>query len=45
MLQQDTPDDYVIATGESWSVREFLDRSFRMSDWIGRNTSSSTRDI
>jgi GDPmannose 4,6-dehydratase len=24
MLQQDTPDDYVIATGESWSVREFL---------------------
>jgi GDPmannose 4,6-dehydratase len=25
MLQQDTPDDYVIATGESWSVRDFLD--------------------
>jgi GDPmannose 4,6-dehydratase len=24
MLQQDIPDDYVIATGESWSVREFL---------------------
>ena len=24
MLQQDTPDDYVIATGESWSVRDFL---------------------
>ena len=24
MLQQDTPDDYVIATGESHSVREFL---------------------
>lgn len=28
MLQQDEPDDYVIATGESWSVREFLDRAF-----------------
>jgi len=25
MLQQDSPDDYVIATGESHSVREFLD--------------------
>ena len=24
MLQQETPDDYVIATGESWSVRDFL---------------------
>jgi GDPmannose 4,6-dehydratase len=28
MLQQDQPDDCVIATGESWSVREFLDRAF-----------------
>ncbi len=25
MLQQDEPDDYVIATGEAHSVREFLD--------------------
>ena len=25
MLQQDSPDDYVVATGESHSVREFLD--------------------
>ncbi len=25
MLQQDAPDDYVVATGESHSVREFLD--------------------
>ncbi len=24
MLQQDTPDDYVVATGQSYSVREFL---------------------
>jgi GDPmannose 4,6-dehydratase len=28
MLQQDKPDDYVIATGESHSVREFLDEVF-----------------
>jgi GDPmannose 4,6-dehydratase len=28
MLQQDQPDDYVIATGQSWTVKEFLDRAF-----------------
>lgn len=28
MLQQDAPDDYVIATGETHSVREFLDLAF-----------------
>jgi GDPmannose 4,6-dehydratase len=28
MLQQDEPDDYVIATGESHSVREFLEATF-----------------
>ena len=28
MLQQDQPDDYVIATNESHSVREFLDLAF-----------------
>jgi GDPmannose 4,6-dehydratase len=28
MLQQDTPDDYVIATGESYSVRDCLDIAF-----------------
>jgi GDPmannose 4,6-dehydratase len=28
MLQQDSPDDYVIATGESHSVREFLEEAF-----------------
>jgi GDPmannose 4,6-dehydratase len=29
MLQQEKPDDYVIATGESHTVREFLDCVFR----------------
>jgi GDPmannose 4,6-dehydratase len=28
MLQQDQPDDYVIATGETHSIREFLDVAF-----------------
>jgi GDPmannose 4,6-dehydratase len=28
MLQQDSPDDYVIATGEQHSVREFCQRAF-----------------
>ena len=28
MLQQDTPDDYVVATGETHSVKEFLDAVF-----------------
>ena len=29
MLQQDTPEDYVVSTGESHSVREFADLAFR----------------
>lgn len=28
MLQRDTPDDYVVATGETHSVREFLEEAF-----------------
>lgn len=32
MLQQKNPDDYVIATGETHSIREFLDIAF---DYIG----------
>lgn len=36
ILQQDTPDDYVIATGETHSIREFLTEAFSLagiSDW------------
>ncbi|HHY87117.1 MAG TPA: GDP-mannose 4,6-dehydratase [Verrucomicrobia bacterium] len=35
MLQQDEPDDYVIATGETHSVREFLEEAFSYAglDW------------
>ncbi len=32
MLQQDMPDDYVIATGESHSVREFVEEVFSYLD-------------
>ena len=34
-LQQNKPDDYVVATGESYSVREFLAASFGLLglDW------------
>ena len=32
MLQQDSPEDYVIATGESHSVREFLEEVFGYLD-------------
>lgn len=39
MLQQDAPDDYVIATGEQRSVREFCEAAFREIgveiDWSG----------
>ena len=36
MLQHETPDDYVVATGETHSVREFLDIAFKhigIDDW------------
>lgn len=33
MLQQDTPEDFVIATGETHSVREFLEAAFQ---YIGK---------
>ena len=28
MLQQDEPDDYVVATGETHSIEEFVERAF-----------------
>ena len=34
MLQQQIPDDYVIATGETHSVREFVEAAFQ---FVGRN--------
>jgi len=43
MLQQDEPDDYVLGTGESHSVREFVDVAFNHAgielEWKGTGTS------
>jgi len=36
MLQQDKPDDFVIATGETHSVKEFVEKSFKV---IGKTIS------
>lgn len=36
MLQQETPDDYVVATGSTYSIRQFLDAAFNaagISNW------------
>ncbi len=36
MLQQDAADDYVIATGETWSIRDYLELAFKhvgIEDW------------
>ena len=39
MLQQDEPDDYVIATGEQYSVRDFVDKAAPLFglkiEWMG----------
>jgi GDPmannose 4,6-dehydratase len=41
ILQQEQPDDYVLATGESHSVREFVERAFACVDrevvWRGQD--------
>ena len=43
ILQQPTPDDYVIATGETHTVREFVERAFAENgifiEWAGQGTS------
>ncbi len=48
MLQQETPDDFVIATGETHSVREFVEKSFAelaMSlVWEGQGLEETGRD-
>lgn len=41
MLQQEKPDDYVVATGEMHSVREFVEKSFQHAgieiEWQGKD--------
>ena len=42
MLQQDAPDDYVLATGEAHSVREFVERASRAPDEILRGAAAAS---
>ena len=48
MLQQDEPEDFVIATGETHSVREFVEKAFREADiniiWEGEGLDEVGRD-
>lgn len=48
MLQQDIPDDYVIATGENHTIREFIERAFNVADigitWEGEGVDEVGRD-
>ena len=48
MLQQPEPDDYVLATGETHSVREFIERAFahvgRTITWNGKGADATGID-
>jgi GDPmannose 4,6-dehydratase len=48
MLQQDKPEDFVIATGKQYSVREFIEKSASHLDitinWSGQGTSETGTD-
>lgn len=48
ILQQDTPDDYVLATGETQSVRSFVERAFahvgRTVAWQGEGAEETGTD-
>jgi GDPmannose 4,6-dehydratase len=47
ILQQEKPDDYVIGTGTTHSVRDFLEHAFRYVgieiDWKGKGTTEKAR--
>ncbi len=49
MLQQDKPDDYVVATGETHSVREFTELAFKEAgiylEWEGEGVNEIGRDV
>ncbi len=48
MLQNDKPDDFVLATGEAHSVREFIEEAFRVAGfeiyWEGKGLEEKGRD-
>ena len=49
MLQQDTPDDYVLATNKSYSVKQFIEKSFKLKDiqikWKGEGINEIGYDL
>jgi GDPmannose 4,6-dehydratase len=49
MLQQDKPDDYVLATGKATSVRSFVDKAFRKVgvelEWRGEGLEERGLDV
>jgi GDPmannose 4,6-dehydratase len=44
MLQQEKPDDYVLATGETHTVREFLETAWGPITWSGRGIFETGKD-
>lgn len=48
MLQQETPDDYLLATGETHTVREFIEETAKLLDmdlaWEGEGVNEKGRD-
>lgn len=48
MLQQPDPDDYVIATGQTHSVKEFVEKAFQYVDrpikWEGEGVNEIGKD-
>jgi GDPmannose 4,6-dehydratase len=48
MLQNDKPDDFVLATGEAHSVREFIEEAFRVAGfeiyWEGKGLEEKGKD-
>ncbi len=45
MLQQDEPDDYVLATGDSHSVRELTELAFAVTGRAARTTRKCLRGM
>jgi len=43
MLQQDSPDDYIIATGQTNTLETFVAKAFAFSIWIGVSMYSKSR--
>lgn len=48
MMQQNTPDDYAVGTGQAWTVREFVERSFKYDGvkitWKGKGVNERGYD-